>query len=105
MENTLEMRVKEAFADETFIKELFALEAPEDAQTKLKEKGIVLTLDEVKSIGRALQRANENNDELSEEALEDVAGGVLTEAAAIVIAGCIGGGTSIIVAGIHRWGW
>ena len=101
----LQARVKEAFADETFVKELFALEAPEDAQAKLKEKGIVLSLDEVKSIPKALKAAQMNGDELSEDALEDVAGGVLTVAAATVIGAGIAAGGAIIGACIERWGW
>ena len=101
----MEARIKEAFADEQYVKELFALEKPEDAQAKLQEKGISMTLDEVKAIPKMLKAAQMNGDELSEDLLEDVAGGVLTVAAATIIAAGIGAGGAIIGAGIERWGW
>lgn len=87
--NVTEIRIKKAFNDETFVRELFALEEPEDAQAKLYEKGIVLTLDEVRMIPRALRKAQRNGGELSESELADVAAGVITPVTVMLIAGCV----------------
>ena len=98
-------KIKEVFTDEAFVKELFSLEEPEDVQAALEEKGIVLTLDEVKSLGQLLYKASTGeisqeqmekmaNGELSEEELEEVAGGFGTLAfiGVCIFAIAVGGG-------------
>ena len=85
----IEKRIKDAFSDEMFVRELFSLDTPEDAQSKLLEKGIMLSLDEVRMIPRALRKAQQIGDELSESDLEDVAAGVITPMAVLLIAGCV----------------
>ena len=42
-----EERIKEVFADEEFVKELFSKETPEEAQALLVEKDIELSIDEI----------------------------------------------------------
>ena len=74
-----EERIKEIFSDEAFVIELFGLENPEDAQALLKTKGIDLDLDQICKLGEILNKklyamATEEG-EISEEELEDVAGG------------------------------
>ena len=71
----VEQRVKNAFSDKVFVQELFALKIPEDVQRKLQDKGIILSLDEVRMIPRALQNAMNHNDELTEKELAAVAAG------------------------------
>ena len=102
----LETRIKEALSDESFTKELFALETAEEAQVKLREKGIELSLDEINAIPKTLRKMYDSNGELSEDALEDVAGGVIATgtAAAILIGASIEGGSMLIAAAIKR-GW
>jgi len=85
----METRIKTAFSDRQFVQELFSLDSPEDAQSKLREKGIILSLDEVRMIPRALKKAQQIGDELSESDLEDVAAGVITPMAVLLIAGCV----------------
>ena len=70
-------KLRAAFADEAFVKELFALEEPEDVQKKLAERGIEMSLDEIKAIPQAFAAAQkqEGGGELSEDDLENVAGG------------------------------
>lgn len=85
----VEVRIKRAFSDESFVRDLFKLDNPEDAQSKLLEKGIALSLDEVRMIPRALRKAQQIGDELSESDLEDVAAGVITPVAVLLIAGCV----------------
>ena len=86
-----EERIKEIFSDKEFVKELFSKETPEEAQALLAEKDIDLTVAEIIKFGevvaKKLQQAEETgeNVELTEEELEDVAGGVLPILAAAAI--------------------
>lgn len=85
----IEQRVKGAFSDELFVRDLFALDEPEQVQVKLKEKGIVLTLDEVRMIPRALRKAQQSGDELFESDLEDVAAGIIAPVTVSLIVGYV----------------
>jgi hypothetical protein len=80
-----EAKLKEVFSDEAFVKELLELDAPEEVQAKLADKGVALTLEETKALGSALVRNAEANGELDEDALEDVAGGSTTDTVKKVI--------------------
>ena len=85
-----EERIKEVFADEEFIKELFSKETPEEAQALLVEKDIELSIDELvklKDLVVAKLQAVENGEsaELTEEELTDVAGGYLGIATIIIV--------------------
>ena len=90
-------RIKEVFSDEVFVKNLFELETPEEAQAELKDKGFEFSIDEVlvlrEMLVKALEKARENGGELSIEDMDDVAGGVLNvmipAATAQVIAGVV----------------
>jgi hypothetical protein len=55
---------------------LLKIETAEEAQKALKAKGLEVSLDEVNAIGDWLEKAAENGGKLSEEELENVAGGV-----------------------------
>ena len=72
-------RIKEIFSDEEFVVELLGLENPEDAQALLKTKGIDLELDQVRKMGEIINKQLNavaiEEGEISEEELEDVAGG------------------------------
>ena len=77
-----EERIKEVFADEEFVKELFSKETPEEVQVLLAEKDIDLTVAEIVKLGEIVakklqQTENGEPAELTEEELEDVAGGVI----------------------------
>jgi len=85
-----EERIKEIFADEEFVKELFSKETPEEAQALLAEKDINLSVEEIvklKDIITAKLQAAENSEsaELTEEELEDVAGGYLGIATIVIV--------------------
>ena len=86
-----EERIKEIFSDKEFVKELFSKETPEEAQALLAEKDIDLTVAEIIKFGEVvaqkLQQAEETgeNVELTEEELEDVAGGYLGIATIIIV--------------------
>ena len=84
-------RIKEVFSDEEFMKELFSKETPEEAQALLAEKDIDLSVDELvklKDLVVEKLQAAENGEsvELTEEDLEDVAGGWAPVIAAAVTA-------------------
>lgn len=70
-------KLNELSADKKFLKELFELDSPEKIQEKFAEKGVELSLDEVKTIIAGVVDAAEKKtgEELDESALESVAGG------------------------------
>jgi predicted ribosomally synthesized peptide with nif11-like leader len=68
--------MKKIDGNEELIKKLFSQETPEDAQTVLKEYGFDFTTDEIKEVGKLLSQLMENKgQELSDDELENVAGG------------------------------
>ena len=68
--------MKELLADETFSRQLIAAESEEEVQKMLADKGVSLSLDEIKAIGDLLDKHAGNDDgTLSEDDLEQVAGG------------------------------
>jgi hypothetical protein len=82
-------KIQEVFADKAFAKELLEMEDDGDVQIALEEKGIELTLDEIRRIreraikaqsGEASQEQAEPlaDGELSEDELMNVAGGEVT---------------------------
>ena len=66
--------IKEVFSDEEYVKSLFESESWEAAQASLKEKGIDMTIDQLKQMIDILK--NNTTGELSEDDLETVTGGV-----------------------------
>ena len=72
-------RIKEIFSDKEFVTELLSLENPEDVQNLLKTKGIEADLDQICKLGEILDKKLNvmtiEDGEISEEELEDVAGG------------------------------
>ena len=66
--------IKEVFSDEAYVKSLFESESWETAQASLKEKGIDLSIEELKQLVNLMKKKGDG--ELSEEELEEVSGGV-----------------------------
>ena len=96
--------LKEVLSDEAFAKSLREMETPEDVQTALKEKGVDLSIEDIKAIQNIL--VNQEDGELSEDDLENVAGGSLTIMAALGIASIIGaavGGTIKLGNSVNNW--
>lgn len=86
--------------NETFMKELFMEDTPEKIQKKLETAGVQLTLDEVKELVRNTVDCAErmrNSEELSEEALDNVAGGfaVSTAVGLAIVLGMWAAGVAI----------
>ncbi len=86
MEQKLAQLYTKLEADKSLGEKLFSLETPEEVQGLLKEQGIEFTLDEINEIKEALAKsiAKAGSGELSDEDLENVAGGgVITAIVAI----------------------
>ena len=104
-----EERIKEIFADEEFVKELFSKETPEEAQALLAEKDINLSVEEIvklKDIITAKLQAAENSEsaELTEADLEDVAGGTFGISVVIAIVGILYlCGSVTLIKTTNRW--
>ena len=85
--------LKQALADKGFAESLINMETPEEVQAALKDKGISLSLEDISMVQQILENGTEG--ELSEDELENVAGGSLTVLAALGIASlvmaCVGG--------------
>ena len=76
---TLQAKLKEVMADKTFAEKLLSLEEPEDVKKALEEKGVSLTLDEIRQMAEDAIRADEGDGELFEDELDMVAGGGFTK--------------------------
>ena len=85
-------KMKEVFADEAFVKGLFELETAAEVQAALKEKGLEMTEEEILGVRDLLIKVGNGeisaeklelwtkqveNGELSDEMLEQVAGGAI----------------------------
>lgn len=77
--------LKALMGDEQFVAAIVAMEDPVDVQRAFAEKGFQFTVDQINEI--AAMAFSENTDELSEEQMDAVAGGVLAEIA--IVAGGI----------------
>lgn len=73
----MEEKVKVLVQDEAFVKALINCDNPEDVQKLFADHGVELTLEEVTQMGKALEKMDPQSGELSEDDLEDVAGGAL----------------------------
>ena len=104
-----EERIKEVFADEEFVKELFSKETPEEAKALLAEKDIDISIEELvklKDIIIAKLQAVENGEsaELTEADLENIAGGTFGISVVIAIVGILVLCSGVtIVKTINRW--
>ena len=96
MDNRIELAQK-ALEDKAFVEKLLSLEEPEDVQKAYAEKGVDLTLDEVKMMGQMLA-ADGNEAELDANQLDAVSGGV----ALATITAIVGGVTLIIDVGTYH---
>ena len=84
-----EERIKEVFSDEAFVKALLEQEEAAQVQAMLAEKEIDLSIEEINKLQELLLKQSSgevDEEELSEDALEDVAGGSLVVLGALIIA-------------------
>ena len=69
-------KLDELLKDEAFIEKLLNQENDTDVQALLAENGIELTLSDISAIKSGIEARLSDNEELSEDDLENVAGGV-----------------------------
>jgi predicted ribosomally synthesized peptide with nif11-like leader len=105
--NQLQAKIE---GDQGFAEKLFSSETPDKVQSLLKEQGLEFSLDEINSFKDALVKylEKETNAELSDEDLEDVAGGIVMTAALVgATASCLGAtcgaGTFVHTVTSGRW--
>ena len=75
-----EEKMKEVFSDEEFVKEFFSKETPEEAQAMLAEKDIEVSVEDLIKLNEILEKkaqSAEDSEELTDDDLENVAGGEL----------------------------
>lgn len=99
-------KIQEVLADKDFIAKVMEMENPEEVQKAFQAKGIELTLEEIedakKEIGNRLENAD--SEEISDEQLEQVAGGVIGTAVTIATA-VVGAAGALAALGnaVNRW--
>lgn len=95
-------KIKEVFSDDSFVASLMEMETAEDVQAALLEKEIDISLDEIASIRRVL--SEQDDGEISDDDLEDVAGGSLTAVVCgFIIGGAVSGGLVEMGKKTHQW--
>ena len=67
-------KLQSLLKDEAFVERLLKM-TPEEVQKALEEEGVHFTVEEINQAGEAIKAIAENDGELTEEALENVAGG------------------------------
>lgn len=98
MENYV-AKVKELATDKAFVEELFTKQTAEEAQAFFADKGVDLSLDDVKEMGSVLEKVVKG--EVTSEQLEAAANGELTEDELEEAAGGCGGlATCALVFGV-----
>ena len=102
-------KLTELLKDKAFAEEFFKQETAEDAQKFLASKGVDVTIDELNQLRDAIvtRLDDSNGDELSDDQLENVAGGMAVATVAGIVAG-VAGATSFGVAlfdKIKSWKW
>ena len=94
-QDELKAKMEEAVKDEAFMNQLAEAENAEEAQKLFESKGISLSLEEVKALASQLKSAS---GELSDDALENVSGGLATPVLVI-----IGGTVLLKIASKIKW--
>jgi predicted ribosomally synthesized peptide with nif11-like leader len=100
-------KIQEVFADKEFVEKLLAMDTPEEVQAAVKEKGLELTLEEIEATKKSIVNSLEKNDsdEVSDDQLEQVAGGFAITTALVIAGAITAGATGAAALGsaVHRW--
>ena len=70
-------KIQEVFSDEAFLKEIFSKEIPEEVQSILAEKDVELSIEDILTLRKIIEKKLNQGVELSDDELEDVTGGVV----------------------------
>ena len=105
MEEKLKQLQAKLEADVNLVEKIFNQETPEQVQAVLKEEGLEFSLEEINQLKefvvKALEKTSEADGELSDEDLEDVAGGIVFTAAGVAAGAAVAGA---VIAGISAIG-
>ncbi len=85
-------KIKELFADEAFVKELFSKETPEEVQKIFAEHDVDVSVEELMKAREIILKKMEQgveNLELTEEELEEVSGGCAGMIAFFIVGGLL----------------
>lgn len=74
---TNQEKFQELMNDEAFVKTAFCVDTVEEVQKAFADHGVEITPEEIYAIGDAVSVATSTDEELSEDALDSVAGGIL----------------------------
>ena len=85
--NTKLEKIQAVMENREFVAKIAAMEEPEEVQQAFAEVGIEFTLDEISYIAKQVMSGN--TDELDEEQLEAVAGGVDPITVTVVVCGLL----------------
>ena len=114
-EKSIETFLTKLKDNSNFAQKIFETNDPSDVQIIAKEAGVNLTMDDIMASKdiflQAVDKVNEQ--ELSDEDLENVAGGIVGE---IIVGGLLVGATALIIAGVaagsgalvwsmKKWNW
>lgn len=92
-------KINELFQDETFVENLLSKETDIEVKALLAENGVEISLEEISAIKKTVEARLENDSELSEDDLENVAGG---SDVSDIITGVVDGLVKLGDA-IHNW--
>ena len=96
-------RLEEAMKDKDFAEKLMALEEPEDVRKALLEKDVDLSVEEIKQIAELMSEHADDLDELTEDELEEAAGGLSPTTTVSVTLVCVTLAKLIVDAVRRRW--
>lgn len=96
---TNSVKFQELINDEAFVKKAFCVDSVEEVQAAFAAQGVEITPEEIYAIGDAVSAAVSGDGELSEDALDSVAGGVIEWIVVGKIVVAVGG------AALGLWGW
>ncbi len=109
MKEKMEQLAAKLSENQALAEKLAELENPEDVQSLLKEEGIDFSVEEINELRDALLKTVEKDvdDELSEDDLEEVAGGAIALATVGTIATIVGStaGTANLTHNVTRGRW
>ena len=93
--------------NKNFVVEMMSKETPEDVQKFFLDHGVEMTIDEINEIGKALADIENGTatDELSEDSLENVAGGIGPLTAGAIAWGVVRvvGATGGLALAAYKW--
>lgn len=101
MEEKLLLLKEKIEADSSLGEKLFNLETEEEVQSFLKDQGLDFTLEEISVLRKAVIKTQEKG-ELSDEDLEEVAGGIVVTTSVVATTAAVVGATASVGAMVHN---